>query len=78
MLHRNKYIAAGLAAGLAISAVATPSSAQRAEDNNNMSDNREKALRECASEARKLAQHTWGAHQMHKRRSCMMQHGEQE
>ena len=78
MLHGNKYIAAGLAAGLAISAVATPSSAQRAEDNNNMSGNREKALRECASEAGKLPQSTWGTHQMHKRRSCMMQRGEQE
>ena len=34
MFHGNKYIAAGLAAGLAISALATPSFAQRAEDNN--------------------------------------------
>src|SRR5262245_38331408 len=91
MGHRSSRYATGLPAlglrtvgsevgkaGLAISALATPSSAQRAEDNNNMSGNREKALRECASEAGKMPQSTWGTHQMHKRRSCMMQHGEQE
>jgi len=76
MFHGNKYIAAGLAAGLAVSILATPSFAQTSEDN--MSDSRQQALRECASEAGKMSQSTWGTHQMHKRRSCMMQHGEQE
>jgi len=33
MFHGNKYIAAGLAAGLAISALATPSFAQLSEGN---------------------------------------------
>ena len=49
MFHGSKYIAAGLAAGLAVSTLATPSFAQRSEGN--MSDSREKALHECASEA---------------------------
>jgi len=78
MFHGNKYIAAGLAAGLAISALATPSFAQRAEDNNNMSGNREKALRDCSAEAEKMPQSTWGVQQLHKKRSCMMQRGEKE
>ena len=76
MLHRNKYIAAGLAAGLAISALATPSFAQVSEDN--MSDTRNKALRDCTAESGKMSQSTWGVQQLHKQRSCMMQHGEQE
>ena len=83
MFHGNKYIAAGLAAGLAISALATPSFAQLSEGNaqrteGNMSDTREKALRDCTAESGKMSQSTWGVQQMHKQRSCMMQHGEQE
>jgi hypothetical protein len=76
MVRGNRYIAAGLAAGLAVSALATPSFAQRAEDN--MSGQREKALRDCSSEAGKMSQSTWGVQQLHKHRSCMMQRGEQE
>jgi hypothetical protein len=76
MVRGNRYIAAGLAAGLAFSALATPSFAQRAEGQ--MSGQREKALRDCGSEAGKMSQSTWGVQQLHKHRSCMMQRGEQE
>jgi hypothetical protein len=64
-----------LAAGLAISALATPSFAQRAEGD--MSGEREKALRDCSAEAGKMSQSTWGVQQLHKHRSCMMQRGHQ-
>jgi hypothetical protein len=72
----EKLVAAGLAAGLAFSALATPSFAQRAEGQ--MSGQREKALRDCGGEAGKMSQSTWGVQQLHKHRSCMMQRGEQE
>jgi hypothetical protein len=72
----NKHVAAALALGLAVSALATPSFAQRAEDH--MSGEREKAVRDCSAQAGKMSQSTWGAHQLHKHRSCMMQHGQQE
>jgi hypothetical protein len=48
MVRGNRYVAAGLAAGLALSALATPSFAQRAEGD--MSGQREKALRDCSGE----------------------------
>jgi hypothetical protein len=76
MVRGNRYVAAGLAAGLALSALATPSFAQRAEGD--MSGQREKALRDCSGEAGKMSQSTWGVQQIHKHRSCMMQRGEQE
>ena len=75
MVTVNK-VAAALALGLAISALATPSFAQRAEGD--MSGQREKALRDCNAEAGKMSQSTWGVQQIHKHRSCMMQRGEQE
>jgi hypothetical protein len=77
MVRVNKPMAAGLALGLAISTLATPSFAQRS-DEGGMSSPREKALRGCNGEAGKMTQHTWGDHQVHKYRSCMMQKGEQE
>jgi hypothetical protein len=76
MVRGNRYIAAGLAAGLALSALATPSFAQRAEDN--MSGERAKALEDCSKEAGKMSQSTWGVQQLHKHRSCMMQRGHQQ
>jgi hypothetical protein len=71
-----KRIAGALAFGLAVSTLATPSLAQRAEGP--MSGTREKALRECNAQAWKLTQHSWGDHQIQNYRSCMMQHGEQQ
>jgi hypothetical protein len=76
MVHGNRYIAAGLAAGLALSALATPSFAQRAEDN--MSGERAKALQDCSKESGKMSQSTWGVQQLHKHRSCMMERGHQQ
>src|SRR5262249_16140123 len=68
MIRRNKYGAAALALGLAVSTLATPSFAQRSEDQ--MSGEREKALRECIGEAGKMNQSTLAVQQPHKPRSC--------
>jgi len=46
MVRVNKPMAAGLALGLAISTLATPSFAQRSEEGG-MSSAREKSLRDC-------------------------------
>jgi predicted outer membrane protein len=77
MVRVNKQMAAVLALGLAISAAATPSFAQRS-DEGTTSSAREKSLRDCNVEAGKMSQYTWGDHQVQKYRSCMMQNGEQE
>ena len=76
MDRRNTYVAAALAAGLAVSTLASPSFAQRSEDQ--MGGSREKALRDCNAKAGKMTQHSWGDHQIHMYRSCMMQEGHQE
>jgi hypothetical protein len=79
MIRRNKYGAAALALGLAVSTLATPSFAQRSErGETGMSSAREKAMRECNGEAGKMSQSTWGVQQLHNYRACMMQRGEQE
>ena len=77
MVRVNKQIAAVLALVLAIPTLAPPSFAQRS-DEGRMNDAREKSLRDCNVEAGKMSQHTWGDHQVHKYRTCMMQNGEQE
>ena len=78
MLRMNKCLA-GVLVGVAVSALATPSFAQRSEGGDvGMSSERGKALRDCTGEAGKMSQHTWGDHQIQKYRSCMMQHGEKE
>jgi hypothetical protein len=77
MVRVNKQMASVLALGLALSTLATPSFAQRS-DEGSMSSTREKSLRDCNVEAGKMSQHSWGDHQVHKYRSCMMQKGEQE
>jgi hypothetical protein len=85
MGRRNKHVAAALALGLAVSALATPSFAQRSEGGGQrggeagMSANkREKALRECSGKAGKMSQSTWGHQQLAMHRTCMMEHGEPE
>jgi hypothetical protein len=79
MIRRNTYGAAALALGLAVSTLATPSFAQRAEQGEaGMSSAREKALRECNGQSGKMSQSTWGVQQGHNYRSCMMQRGQQE
>jgi hypothetical protein len=84
MGRRNKHVAAALALGLAVSALATPSFAQRSEGGaqrrgeSGMSAAREKALRDCSGKAGKMSQSTWGAQQLAMHRTCMMEHGEPE
>jgi uncharacterized membrane protein len=79
MVRRNTYVAAALAAGVAMSALATPSFAQRREGGEQgMSAAREKALRDCSAKAGKMSQSTWGAQQLAMHRTCMMEHGEPE
>jgi hypothetical protein len=75
MFAINRHVAA-IALGLAITAVASPSLAQRSE--NPMSSAREQALRECSAQSGKMSQSTWGAHQLHAFRSCMHDRGQQE
>ena len=53
MVAINKYVA-GIAFGLAIAAVASPSLAQRSENGNPMTSAREQALRECNGVAGKM------------------------
>jgi hypothetical protein len=71
----NKRIAV-IALGLALSALASPSFAQRSE--NHMSGAREQALRECNLAAQKYTQHTWADVQIYTYRACMAEHGQQE
>jgi hypothetical protein len=83
MGRRNKHVAAALALGLAVSALATPSFAQRSEGGGQrgeagMSAAREKALRDCSAKAGKMSQSTWGHQQLAMHRTCMMEHGEPE
>jgi hypothetical protein len=76
MIRRNKYGAVALALGLAVTTLATPSFAQRAEDQ--MSGSRQNALRDCNAKAGKLTQHSWADHQIQVYRSCMTDQGQQE
>jgi hypothetical protein len=73
-MQRISKAAAVLALGLAVSVVATPSFAQRTE----MTAARAQALQTCTKEAGKLKQYTWGDHQIHKYRTCMMNHHQEE
>jgi hypothetical protein len=75
MIIRNKRIAA-IALGLALSALASPSLAQRSESH--MSAARAQALRECNLAAQKYTQHTWADVQIYTYRACMAEHGQQE
>jgi hypothetical protein len=66
-----------LALGLAISALASPSFAQRS-GSGGMSAARAAALRECNLRAQKYTQHTWADVQIYVYRACMSEHGQQE
>ena len=76
MIRRKRYAAAALALGLAVSTLATPSFAQRAEDQ--MSTSRQNALRDCNKKAEKLTQNSWADHQIQMYRSCMSDQGQEE
>ena len=71
---RIATIALGLA--LSVSALASPSFAQRSEQH--MSAARAAALRECNLKAQKYTQHTWADVQIYIYRACMAEHGQQE
>ena len=73
-MQRISKSLAVLVLGLAVSAAATPSFAQRSE----MSDARAKAVHTCAREAGKLKQYTWGDHQIAKYLTCMTNHHQEE
>ena len=75
MIIRNKRIAA-IALGLTLSALASPSFAQRSEDH--MSAARAQALHECNLAAQKYTQHTWADVQIQTYRACMAEHSQQE
>ena len=74
-MQRISKLLAALALGLAVSALATTSVAQRSEE---MSGARAQALRTCTGEASKLIQHVWGDHQIAKYRTCMTKHAQRE
>ena len=67
---------AAVALSAVVTAAASPSFAQRAEDG--VSTPRAKALRECNAEAGKMTQSTSASIQLDMYRACMMQHGEQQ
>jgi len=75
MIIPNKRVAA-IAIGLAISALASPSFAQRSEDH--MSAGRAAAIHECSVRVGKYRQYTWGDTEIHTYRACMSEHGQQE
>jgi hypothetical protein len=79
MVGLKRYVAAALALGLATSALATPSFAQRSEGGEpGMSAARAAAMRECNVKAQKYIEHTWGDNEIYIYRSCMADHGQQE
>ncbi len=76
MVNTNKgFVALGLGVVLGLTALASPSFAQREE---HMNSKRAAAIHDCSMKAQKLPQTTWGEAQGHMYRSCMMEHGEQE
>jgi hypothetical protein len=80
MVKMNKpkpALGAALVLGLALSAVATPSFAQRSEQNG-MSPARARAIEECSREAAKFKQQTWGTQEVTMYRACMGARGQTE
>jgi hypothetical protein len=62
---------------LALSAIATPSFAQRSE-NNQAGGARERVIEQCSREASKYKQTTWGVQELTAYRACMGAHGHPE
>jgi hypothetical protein len=65
---RSPYTAHG-----AVTPFGSPSSTRNR--NNQSTDARAAAVRECSEMSRKYSQPTWGNYEMHQFRTCMMQHG---
>jgi hypothetical protein len=74
-MKRVSKLAAALVLGLAVTALATPSFAQRSEE---MSGARAQALRQCNKDAGKFKQYTWGNTEIDTYRACMAKNGQQE
>jgi hypothetical protein len=75
MINVKERLAA-LALGLAVTALASPSYAQRSEDP--MSAARAAAVHECSVLAQKYPQGAWGDTQGDEYRTCMAEHGQPE
>jgi hypothetical protein len=79
MVGLKRYVATALALGLATSALATPSFAQRSEGGDpGMSAARAAAIHECSVKAGKYIEHTWGDNEIYTYRACMAEHGQEE
>ena len=79
MVGLKRYVAAALALGLATSALATPSFAQRSEGGApGMSAARAQAIHECNAKSGKYVEHTWGNNEIYIYRACMAEHGQPE
>ena len=74
-MMRMSTLITALAVGLAASALATPSFAQRSEG---MSSSRVAAIHDCTTKAGKFKQYVWGDYQIDKYRACMTKHGQME
>jgi hypothetical protein len=70
-------LGAAFVLGLALSAVATPSFAQRSE-HNGAGEARERVIEQCSREASKYKQPTWGSQEVTAYRACMGAHGQPE
>lgn len=66
---------AGLSIGLVVTALASPSFAQRSED---PIAARAEALRACSLLPQKYSQHTWADVRIDPYRACMAEHGQME
>ena len=71
---------AALAFGLAVAAVASPSFAQRVDNNGGypVSAARAEALRECSARQQKDLEYLWGMQQDDIYRACMAEHRQRE
>jgi hypothetical protein len=79
MVSVKKHLVAAVALGLALSALASPSFAQRSEEGGaGMSAARAQAIHECNAKAGKYIEHTWGDNEVYIYRSCMAEHGQPE
>ena len=74
-MMRISTLLTALAVGLAVSALATPSFAQRSEG---MSSSRASSIHDCNAQAGKFKQYVWGDYEIDKYRACMAQHHQEE
>jgi len=75
MMNFKKGLAA-LAVGIAVTALASPSYAQRGPEK--ISSQRAQAIHECNLLAARYPQYLWGNMEIYQYRACMVEHGQQE